>query len=68
MYNFNLKKFLIESKLNTTTPVEEATSARVQEVYDKFISSINKVARTLTVEENHELREKLTKFFTGEVF
>lgn len=68
MDNFNLKKFLIENKLNTAAPVEEATSARVQEVYDGLISSINKVARTLTVEENHELREKLTKFFTGEVF
>ncbi len=66
--NFDIKKFLFENKLNVSSPVEEVTSEKVQEVYDKLISTLNKVAKTLTVDENHELREKLKKFFTGEVF
>lgn len=66
--NFDIKKFLLENKLGTSSEIEEVTSERVQEAYNKLIDVLNKLARTLSAEENHELREKLRKFITGEVF
>jgi hypothetical protein len=63
--NFDIKKYLAENKLNLETKI---TSPKVQEVYSKIIEAINKVAKTLTMDENVELRDKLTDFFTGKVF
>ena len=62
--NFDLKKFLLENKLGVSSEVHEG-SGRVQEVYDKLIETINKIAKTLSDDEAYELHEKLKKFFTG---
>lgn len=62
--NFDLKKFLLENKLAAPSEIHEG-SERVQEVYNKLIETINKIARTLSDDEAYELHEKLKKFFTG---
>jgi hypothetical protein len=64
--NFNLKQFLLENKLAAPSEMHEG-SERVQEVYDKIIETINKIAKTLSDDEAYELHEKLKKFFTGGV-
>lgn len=63
--NFDLKRFLLENKLTSEVKV---TSPKVQEVYDKLIDTINKIAKTLSQDEAYELHEKLKKFFTGGIF
>lgn len=62
--NFDLKRFLLENKLAAPSEIHEE-EGRVQEVYDKLIEAINKIARTLSDNEAYELHEKLKKFFTG---
>lgn len=62
--NFNLKKYLTENVLSAPMQVSEA-SEKVQEVYDRIIENINKIARNLNDDEAYELHEKLKKFFVG---
>lgn len=64
--NFDLKKFLFENKLHSEEE-EVSEDGKVQEIYDKLVSTINKIARTLSDDEAYELHEKLKKFFTGGV-
>jgi hypothetical protein len=62
--NFNLKQFLLENKLAVPTEMHEG-SERVQEVYDKLIETISRIAKTLSDDEAYELHEKLKNFFKG---
>lgn len=64
--NFDLKKFLFENKLHSEEE-EVSKDEKVQEIYDKLVGTINKIARTLSDDEAYELHEKLKKFFTGGV-
>jgi len=63
--NFDLKKFLLENKLTAPSEMHEVTSEKVQEVYDKLIDTINRIAKELSDDEAYELHEKLKKFFNG---
>lgn len=63
--NFDLKRFLLENKLAASSQIHEEEEGKVQEIYDKLIETINKIARTLSDDEAYELHEKLKKFFGG---